>query len=88
MVFHGGFAWIVSEINQGRIFPEMEWGKEFLWESNGDCNNNNSNSNHIRLVPALNESGRGKMAFLGILSCGRQLEKWLLHGRVKGSEAF
>ena len=60
MVFHGGFAWIVSEINRGRIFPEMEWGKEFLWESNGDCNNNNSNSNHIRLVLALKESGRGK----------------------------
>ena len=25
----------------------------------------------------------GKMAILGILSCGRQLHKWLLDGRVR-----
>ena len=77
-------------------------GDGFSWESNGDCNNNNSNNKLIRLVPALNESGRGNnglfgdsllwkatsmrvaeetMVFLGILSCGRQLEKWLFHGR-------
>ena len=81
-------------------------GDGFSWESNGDCNNNNSNNKLIRLVPALNESGRGNnglfgdsllwkatsmrvaeetMVFLGILSCGRQLQKWLFHGRVKGS---
>ena len=29
MVFHGVFAWIVSKIKRGRIFPEMEWGMDF-----------------------------------------------------------
>ena len=29
MVFHGVFAWIVSKIKRGSIFPEMEWGMDF-----------------------------------------------------------
>ena len=104
--FPWGFCMDCLRNQQMKNLPGNGMGDGFSWESNGDCNNNNSNNKLIRIVPALNESGRGNnglfgdsllwkatsmrvaeetMAFLGILSCGRQLQKWLFHGRVKGS---
>ena len=50
-IFVGGFAWIFSEIKRGWIFPEIEWGMDFLGNQMGVAKKI-KNNNMIRLVPS------------------------------------